>query len=343
LRFVVRVDASERIGTGHLVRCLTLATALRQQGSQPFFVCRDQPGNRLDLIRARDFDVALVSGALENDAASTRDLLQRHDNDIDWIVVDHYGLDEAWEGQLRPLCRQLMVIDDIADRRHDCDLLLDQNLVEGADGRYDGLVPEHCRRLIGPDFALLDPLYAELRRDAQPRRARVQRVLISFGGSDYLGLTPMALAAFLAAERPDVDADVVVAPQGPYVDDVLRMAAGHDNVHVHSGLPTLAHVIARADLAIGAGGTTSWERLCLGLAAIVVTVADNQRPATQALANRKLVRWIGDHDQITEASFADALQPLLADGIPREWLERCGNIVDGLGVDRVSRSLLTHA
>ncbi len=151
MRVVFRADASLNIGSGHVMRCLTLANALRESGASCFFVCREHPGNLLELIREQGFEAiglplpktfeslhgkhsssrltyaGWLGDSWQRDAEQT--LAALNGELADWLVVDHYALDSAWEESLRPACRRLLVIDDLADRDHRCDLLLDQNLV----------------------------------------------------------------------------------------------------------------------------------------------------------------------------------------------------------------------
>lgn len=165
MQIVFRVDSATQIGSGHLMRCLTLATALREKGATCAFVCRSHPNNLIALLRQKGFTVyELPQGTeprssddlgvpLEVDAQQTQTLLEKL-GQVDWLVVDHYGIDANWERFLRPWVKRIFVIDDLADRPHDCDVLLDQNYTHRQD-RYDGLVPAHCSLLLGPQYALL--------------------------------------------------------------------------------------------------------------------------------------------------------------------------------------------
>jgi len=188
---VFRTDAALQIGTGHVMRCLTLAEALAERGAHCRFVCREHSGNLMELIRDRGFDaigLPVESGRLATEASSDEPIgahatwlgadwavdaeqacAALGDMDADWLIVDHYALDVRWERSLRSRCRRLMVIDDLADRIHDCDLLLDQNL--GREPRdYAGLVPDCSAILVGPRFALLRPEFAALRDYSLNRR-----------------------------------------------------------------------------------------------------------------------------------------------------------------------------
>ena len=360
--FVFRVDASTIIGTGHVMRCLTLANALAKNGADVVFICREHEGHLCDRIEEQGFTVhRLPSPAKEfeveatpfhagwlgvswqEDAEQTGAVIKSLGIKPDWLVVDHYALDHRWEESLRPLVGRIFVIDDLADRNHDCDLLLDQNLVAGMQTRYINKVPTGCSLLLGPEYALLQPIYAELHDRLPPREGPVRSILISFGGTDCDNLTGRALAAFLSLNPPDIEVDVVISSGSPFFAVIQDQVSGHDNIHLHNTLPTLAPLMAKADLAIGAAGTTSWERLCIGLPALVVTLAENQRPIADGLQRQGLVRWLGHKDEVSEQTIKQALDKLIETGIDGEWSLRCQSIVDGKGVNRVVAALTITA
>jgi UDP-2,4-diacetamido-2,4,6-trideoxy-beta-L-altropyranose hydrolase len=250
-------------------------------------------------------------------------------------VVDHYAADTDWESVLRPAVGRLMVIDDMADRPHACDLLLDQNVVADMHARYAGRVGPDTVMLLGPEFALLQREYAALHRLVPLRDGPVRSILVFFGGADADDFTGKSLAAILRLGGPTRDVHIVLSAGSPHHDDVRKIAGSAPGVHVHGALPTLAHLMARADLAVGAGGATSYERLCLGLPAVVVTLADNQRPVAQELHERGLIRWLGHRDTVTEEVIWRALDALASEGISEAWSRACHDVVDGRGVDRV--------
>lgn len=360
MRIAIRADASADIGSGHVMRCLTLAEALREKNVQTLFISREHPGNLNDLIEMRGFPVkrllpaempsssssllhASWLGADERtDAEQTIEALKQWGS-VDWLVVDHYALDAAWETSMRDHVNKIMVIDDLADRAHDCDMLLDQNLVAQFRSRYSNKVPEHCAMLLGPEYALLNPVYADLHQRVFPRVGKIQRILIFFGGSSQAKLTGRALSAFLQLGRADIEVDVVLAGDDPDAQFIRDQAHGHPNIHLHGHLPTLARLMAKADLAIGGGGATSWERLCLGLPSLVVTLAENQGPIAEELSRRALVRWLGHHNEVHESVFRQALEELLQQGLDQFWSMRCLEVLDGDGVRRVSAAVMLMA
>jgi UDP-2,4-diacetamido-2,4,6-trideoxy-beta-L-altropyranose hydrolase len=359
-KIVFRVDASLEIGTGHVMRCLTLAEALRDRGCESTFICREHPGNLIDLISERGFtalglpavDVtqdlghelnlpahaAWLGADWRTDAAQTR--MAMGDITADWLVIDHYAIDERWERELRPACRRLMVIDDLADRNHDCDLLLDQNLIEGWQDRYRGNVPENCALLLGPEYALMQPVYSELHDRLPPREGPIQRILVYFGGADTDNLTGMVISAFETLKSEQVSMDVVINPASPHAEPLRKLASRDGRIRLHEHLPSLAHLMAKADFAVGAGGATSWERCCLGLPSIVITLAENQRPIAAELHKLRLIQWLGHKNEVDEHAMAEALKSLMKNGLESGWSERCGHAVDGKGTSRVSSILV---
>lgn len=344
-----RVDASARIGTGHVVRCLTLADSLRERGARTRFVCRSLPEVMRARLERHGHELSRLDGfqsgepvgelahshwltvSQDRDAEDTLQALA--DRSWDWVIVDHYALDERWETILRQAAKNMMVIDDLADRQHDCDLLLDQNLVSGMNERYVGRVPATCRTLLGPLYALLHRGYAELHAVVAPRVA-VKRVLIFFGGTDPDNLTGRALNAVLSLERKDISIDVVLSVSSPYSDEVEALARRHSQVTCHRNLPTLAPLIASADLALGSLGATSWERLCLGLPTIAISMAMNQKEVATALDRGGLVDWIGHSDSATTEAIATHLKRALEREDLSAWSARCREVCDGRGTWR---------
>ena len=308
MKITFRTDASLQIGTGHVMRCLTLADALQEAGAQCHFICREHPGNLIELIRQRGFGVSVLPLTVESvvtpeqrvetqpnyaswlgvdwniDAEQTK--VGVGETAVDWLVVDHYALDVRWEQMLRPVCRNLMVIDDLANRAHDCDLLLDQNL--GRDERdYGQFVPKSCSLLVGPQYALLRPEFAALRDESLRRRAipQFKHLLISMGGVDQVDATGKVLEALLDCHLPeDLYITVVMGPHAPWLARVQMLAKRLPQpVVVKVNINNMAQVMAASDLAIGAAGSTSWERCCLGLPAFLVVLAENQMEAAANL------------------------------------------------------------
>ncbi|MBT5187017.1 MAG: UDP-2,4-diacetamido-2,4,6-trideoxy-beta-L-altropyranose hydrolase, partial [Kordiimonadaceae bacterium] len=283
-----RVDASIEMGTGHVMRCLTLANALKEKGANCQFICREHPGNLLQLIRAQRFKAY----GLPFDESDQRSVpVKRHkelahtqwlgtdwetdadeaiscmsDRDTDWLVVDHYALDVRWEEKLKPLYRRLMVIDDLADREHICDLLIDQNLGRSPKD-YERLAPSTCKLLVGPNNALLRPEFGQLREASLLRRSvepRCKELLITLGGVDKDNATVAVMQALQASSIPsDCQITVVMGANAPWLKVVRKLALQMPwQTNVLVSVTNMAELMAASDLAIGAAGSTTWERCC---------------------------------------------------------------------------------
>jgi UDP-2,4-diacetamido-2,4,6-trideoxy-beta-L-altropyranose hydrolase len=366
-RIAFRTDSSVALGTGHLFRCLTLANGLRQRGVAVFFICVDLSGNLNKFIENQGYIVYHLPPPLPGDKriSSSSD---PHWSGIDWkidaedtlavlaglpklswLIVDHYALDMRWERQIRPFTGKIMVIDDLADRPHDCDLLLDQNQYAELERRYDGLVPDHCERLLGPRYALLRPEFAAARKTLRHRDGRVQRIFVFFGGSDLSNETAKALEAICLVNRSDITVDVVVGISNPRGVQIREICQRRPNTCFQLQVENMAELMALADLAIGAGGTTTWERCFLGLPTLALVLADNQREIAEAMSAAGAIRNVGWHADVTSTGLAEALRIALAspdclNTMSERSLAIMGGPGHASGVERISKRLIrTHA
>lgn len=320
-RVVIRADASRAIGSGHVMRCLTLAERLRKRGDDVTFVSRELPGNLIAFVEGKGFRVLHLPHHAEDasltgyaawltvpetvDAEETLAAVSRH---IDLLVVDSYALDIAWERRLRAVAARIFVIDDLANRVHDCDALLDQNFYRDAAHRYDGLVPATCDVRIGPRYALLREEFFAARRSLRTRDGHLRRVFVFYGGSDLTRETEKAVRALLAVPELRLAADVVVGSSNAHLAEIKALCAGHENLHLHVQAQNMAALMATADLALGAGGTTTWERCFLGLPALVTVIAENQRSIAKDTAAAGLVRYLGTWEEVTEVRLVQELR-----------------------------------
>lgn len=314
MKVLIRTDASVQIGTGHIMRTLVLAQRLSSLGRQVFFICSDLPGNLVTYIEQKGFRVFLLPPFEHwtQDAEATRQVILKHFNeDPLLLVVDHYGLDLQWEQYLRPYAAQIMVIDDLANRVHDCDRLLDQNYYLNLNERYQGLVPPECQMLLGPKHALLRPEFYRVKETLPSRDGIVRRILVFFGGSDPTNETMKALEAIAMIQPSEIAVDLVVGASNPNQTAIKAVSSRFNNLSFHCQVENMAELMGRADLAIGAGGTTALERCFLGLPTIVVTVAENQVGPVAALATVGAVIDLGWWQQVTATKIAQVLSNLM--------------------------------
>ncbi len=322
-----RTDASVEIGIGHIMRCLTLADRLKQHGAQIRFVSRHLPEHLRGMLVAKGHEFALLDSE-QNDAVvgglahshwpgvsqaqDSMDSIRRlSDKTWDWLVIDHYALDIEWETAMRPYSKHIMVIDDLADRKHDCDLLLDQNYYRDLEQRYQGLLPEQCATLLGPAYVLLRPEFAEARQKLRVRDGTVRRILVFFGGSDPTNQTKKVVEALNFLGRPDIEVDVVVGSINPNRNTIQALCDELSNVTFHCQVSNMAELILNADLGIGAGGAATWERCCLGLPTITVVFAANQERTTEDIAEIGAIEYLGWSDQLRSEDYARAITGMI--------------------------------
>jgi UDP-2,4-diacetamido-2,4,6-trideoxy-beta-L-altropyranose hydrolase len=326
MKIVFRVDASLSLGTGHVMRCLTLATIFRERRHAVSFVCRLHPGHLCDLIEARDFPVrrltvrgrsraaqatsrtAWLGASWQDDARQTRAAILEQGGAVDLLVVDHYSLDARWERVLKGSARRVFVMDDLADRPHECDVLLDQNLHDSPESRYAGLVRTTTRVFVGPRYAVLRPEFDDFA--VRVRDRGVERLLVYFGGAD---VTNEALKIVLALRALALEAPVatfVLGPSNPHARALRRAAAGFDRIKIIEATSEMARLIDEADLGIGTCGGAAWERCALGLPALVVVTAENQRDDARILHSLGAVRNLGGAHLSGVQDWSDAIREL---------------------------------
>lgn len=342
---LIRADASVAIGTGHVMRCLSLAEALNTLGTKPTFACRNLPGNLNGYIEHQGYCVYPIpldeNRSWEEDAMHMQRAIADSGENPDWIIADHYGLDARWESALRPLTRHIMVIDDLADSPHDCDLLLDQNIYAGQEAAYAKLIPPHATQLLGPHYALLRREFAQMRATAKPRDGSLKRILVFFGGSDPSNETEKALAALSAPDLAGIALDVAVGTSNPHRDRIRNLCAARPNITFHCQISNMAELMARADLSIGAGGSATWERLALGLPALVTAVADNQVENMQMIDKLGVAIGLGMAQYLSVEALSRAIRELLS--APRTlgaMSKKALGMVDAAGAERVANFLI---
>jgi UDP-2,4-diacetamido-2,4,6-trideoxy-beta-L-altropyranose hydrolase len=360
MRVLFRADSSIQMGTGHVMRCLALAQALRQRGAQCSFICREHPGNLIDLIRQRGFFVHALRcnqdwviqenssshvGWLGSDwhADAEESKVGASATVIDWLIVDHYALDNRWERAMREHCRRIMVIDDLADRKHDCDLLLDHNLGRKCKD-YSGLLIGNSTTLIGPEYALLRPEFAALRAQSLARRRRnpqLRRLLVTMGGVDKDNATGKVLTALQSCKLSiELRVTVVMGRCAPWLAQV-QVQAMHIpyKTEVLVGVNNMAQLMTECDLAIGAAGGTALECCSLGLPSIVIALAQNQLAGAVALQKTGAAVALESHEQIADilsvARSAELTNKMLA-----KLSRAAATVTDGQGCTRATNYMI---
>jgi UDP-2,4-diacetamido-2,4,6-trideoxy-beta-L-altropyranose hydrolase len=313
LHYFFRVDASSIIGTGHVNRCLTLAKKL---GPNCIFICATHDGNLINTTRDLGYKVETITpdekpygenknihsdwlgGSYLNDAMQTKQILTKYPHKK-MIIVDHYAIAQPWQALLREHASSIMVIDDLADRQHDCDFLLDSNLYLGLYTRYDKLVPATCHKMLGIKYALLRDEFSHA-----PKRIRTQikNVLVFFGGVD---LDNHTAAAITSLDSNNLNVIVLVGSKNLHAKQIEQLCH-KQNLIFKTATNSISALMAWADISIGAGGGTTWERIALGLPCITYSIAHNQRQLTHDIIKLGLAfpadKQITSIDNISEIS-----------------------------------------
>lgn len=357
MRIAFRTDATLQIGTGHFMRCLTLAEALQKYSTQIRFVCRDLPSYLRNLLSDKGIEFAPLDNVSfrfdEDDLAHSKWLGTTQTEDAnatiqaisdfhwDYIVVDHYALDVRWERELRVWAKRILVIDDIADRQHDCDILVDQNFYADMHTRYLGKVPAYCIQLLGPRYALLRDEFRKQRLQIKPRTGKVKKILVFFGGADANNHTGLVIEALIAINDKTIQVDVVIGAMHPYLELIQQTCVDHQyTCHVQTS--RMAELISEADLAICAGGSAIWERCCLGLPTMSLCIAENQRQQITDAAIEGLLYTPSNSDNLLEKIQYHIMLLLEIPPLLRLISIAGMNAVDGKGVLRISNAMLVN-
>lgn len=346
MRVLFRVDASVVIGIGHVMRCLTLAKALQARGAQVVFVCRELDGHQIDCIQ-RDFTVLRLPAAYQGEtSALTPESSVSEEADFtavlamvgtlhfDWCVLDHYGLGLGWQQQVMQVCSRLLVIDDLPSRHKDCDLLLDQNLLSEPSGAYPG---RSTRRLFGPSYSLLRDEFLSYRALPRPQQEGLPKLLVFFGG----GASALELLRVLPVLLPlPVRLDIVISSATPERATLERMLEGQQHASLHVDTEQMAKLLHAADLYVGAGGTVTWERACLGLPGVVAALSFNQQAISSACAEWGMQDYLGLSSTVQPIDWQLTVSQLLAQPERLERMrQRALALVDGRGVGRVVEAM----
>ncbi len=328
---VFRCDASPDMGTGHAMRCLTLAKSLAA-GREIVFHCSEETVRTIPAFAQSGFGIA--HGDYKGPAR--------------WLIVDHYGLDESYERKARAWAEGIVVLDDLADRRHECDILLDQSYGRTA-ADYKGLAPPECKILAGAAYAILRPEFAALRSSVSRDFSKAERVLVAFGGINPKGSTEFTLGMLDKFSGRRLRIDAVCSSSANSLRDIKAAVDNINEKDFHTvrlllDTPEMAQLMAQADFCIGAGGTTSWERCCLKLPVLTLELADNQRFILSELDKAGAIHNLGPIEAAGAERFLDAFASLLESPARlQEMSERAAAICDGRGAERLAPYMLEPA
>ena len=334
------------------MRCLALAEALSRPGNKVVFICKEHDSSLINKISDSGYEVKGLSvstgydvdsplahaewlgGTQEDDAVKT--IAAINSTIVDWMIVDHYAIDECWHKKIRPHVKRIFVIDDLGDRKHNCDILLDQNLGATKE-KYQEIVPKDCELLLGPQYALLRPEFAQWREKSLERRKQVikpKNILVSLGGVDSQNITTDVINELSKVSAlADTEVNVVLGGQSPHIKAVeIAAKKASVKINVHVDIKRMAELMSQADFAIGASGSSSWERCALGLPSISYVIADNQIDIALALEKAGAIIFIRE---VTELS--SKLTTVISN--LKNMSIKASLVCDGFGVKRVPNFL----
>jgi UDP-2,4-diacetamido-2,4,6-trideoxy-beta-L-altropyranose hydrolase len=329
-RVIFRADAGPAIGGGHVMRSLSLASVFAERGWQIGFAASEESFKSMPQLHGASFEKLVLRADAAGEAA---EIAARWPDGCDLLVADHYGRDAAFERACRPFAKRILVIDDLADRAHEADVLVDSSAASPS--VYASLVPAGCMVLAGPRFASIHSSFRLAREAALPRRdgRPVARILVSLGQSDPENATGLALDALDHAGFSGA-VDVVLGQSAPHLAAIRRRAKHRITLHVNAS--NMAALMATSDFAIGAGGTTAFERCSLGLPSLVIEIAANQRAVIERLTENGAAVSAGAQSGTSKEQIGEQLKELLGDSQAlRTMASACAQLVDGRGADRV--------
>ena len=354
-----RTDASSYIGSGHVMRCITLAEELNNLGVSVVFITLNCQGNLNQYIRNKGFKISPISTTipdnfkdtnnskntgiwsneqLNKDAEETIRLLNKEKPN--WLVIDHYSIDITWENRLRPYVEKIMVIDDLANRQHSCDLLLDQNYTHNRN-RYSHLLNPSVTKLLGPQYALLRKEFTVDQPEFEKNKL-IENIFIFFGGSDPGNLTGITLKALTYCKINYSNIDVVIGSSNCHKKEVTSLVEKLHKATLYEQVDNISDLMRKADISLGAGGTSTWERMVIGLPSIVVTIADNQVPSIKDLDKDNYLIWIGNANRVSKSIICNALSDAIQnyDDL-KEMSQKGKKLVSRLGSRTVAKILST--
>lgn len=353
MNFAFRVDASAEIGTGHFGRCFTLAKKLRKAGHSVLFICRHIPTNLIGLIKNAECEIAILDGkedttylgdlyhsswlgvSQELDASQCIRELKHLGVCLDWLVIDHYSLDSRWESKLKVYAKHICVIDDLADRQHDCNLLIDQNLYKNQNLRYSSLVPKNCQLMLGPEFALLRDEFKNLKRIVRKHDGSLKKIVIFFGGSDLNNFTGITITALGELGLDGITVEVVVGKLHPEIK-MIQSRCEELKYTLHVQTESIGTIFLSADLCIGGAGVSTWERCCLGLPSLIISIARNQIQIAKDLDMVQGCIYLGDASSVTKEIIQENIKVLInKPNLLKDISKKAYSLVDGLGPDKV--------
>jgi UDP-2,4-diacetamido-2,4,6-trideoxy-beta-L-altropyranose hydrolase len=332
-----RLDVSSRIGNGHFVRCLTLAKALMKQQIRIVFICADIS----DILSQQIVSEGIILEKIETlkdeliDAENVTRVLNNYCKGL--IIIDHYELNISWHKIISRSVHKIIVLDDMANRNIFCHLLINSGCFNKE--AYKSLIPDSCELILGPEFVILRPEYLYYKKNTF--KEQINRVLVFMGGADSKNVTSKIIEAFSDSRFDAIKFDIVVGSNNSKLNHLEKIVETRSNFIIYQNRPHLADLMQQSDFAFGAGGSSAWERICIGLPSAIITLSENQIFLTKKLHNFNLVNYLGHFDQVTVEDIRQFLINEISAGNVRKKYTKANKLCDGLGVDRIVKKILS--
>ena len=339
----IRVDSSTKIGYGHLIRCISLADTLKKS-FKINFICTNLNGNLISQICKKKFEVFRFNTKsqrinVKKDAEKTISIIKKHRNKKSLLILDSYILSQEWENRVKPYVKRLIVIDDLMDRKHSCDLIIDQNLHTQMNSLYTKSVPKNCIKLLGPDYAILRNQFIAQRKYAKIRSLPIKNILVSFGGTDNENHTLHALTS-LKKLNSDVNVNVVTGTANIGKKIIKNFCKKNFNYNYFEQVENMVKLMQVADLCIGSSGTTTWERCCVGLPAIAIVTSNDQKDIASAVSKNKCIINLGKIKKSDNVNYVRLMKNLKNSEL-QNMSRNCMKLVDGKGAARISKYIFS--
>ena len=333
----IRVDASPEIGIGHIMRCLTLAQELKNNFDKIIFLTQKNSSDFIETIMKNEFEVIFIS--TNNDSDIIKNIVTTNSVNKNFLLIDHYNVDSNFESSLKNTFEKIFVIDDLANRKHDCDLLIDQNYYRDLNQRYEKLIQNGTIALLGPKYAIIRPEFRTINKKVIKKNSQIKKILVSFGGSDPTNECKKVLDALCSIENSKFEIVVVAGIYNHKFEQLKKLYEKYSNIKIYSHVNDLSRLMLNSDLFIGAGGTTTWERLYMGLPSIVTIISNDQKKSIEFLSDMGHVINLGLAKNVTTETYVQAIQKSNPDLIYSISLNN-QKLVDGNGCSRIKKQII---
>ena len=346
MEILFRVDSSHKIGGGHLTRCINLANFFKKKSIDSFFICQDLEGLDVDLLENSDhkFKVIEYTKDFEIDALNTIETIKNYDLSPWALFVDHYEIDYKWETKLKKYSKKIVIIDDLANKKHDCNFLINQ-IYKTKKSSYNNLVPNKCNLLLGSKYLILKSGFLEAREKVKEKvfNAEISDIHIFFSSSDELGLT-IKYCKLLLNNFKRINLHVSVGNQFKFIDNLESLKKETKRISWVQNNPNIENQLAKCQIAIGTPGMTTWERACLGIPSIQIGITDYHEEIMKRLSSFGICNWVGHVDNLKDERFISICNNFFKDKKALKKMSKiCMKKFDGDGMQRIYSKLIEES